>query len=90
MAPCPLPKNCRGTLRHAGIRVSADTKTWAACPIRAVLREIPAISMAVCIIPNLPIMFNKNLTFFGKKLAAKRHEEKLDTDTRLRGHKFNG
>jgi hypothetical protein len=27
MAPCPLSKTCRGKLKHAGIRVSADTKT---------------------------------------------------------------
>jgi hypothetical protein len=32
--------------------------------------------MAVCIIPNLPIMFNKNLTIFGKKLATKAQREK--------------
>jgi hypothetical protein len=32
MAPC---------LKHAGIRVSADTKTWATCPIRAVLALNP-------------------------------------------------
>jgi len=38
------------------------------CSGQAVLREIPAISMAVCIIPTLPQMFNENRTFFGKKL----------------------
>jgi len=33
---------------NAFLRVSADTKTWAACPTRAVLRKIPAISDGDC------------------------------------------
>jgi hypothetical protein len=48
---------------NAFLRVSADTKTWAACPTRAVLRYISAISMAFVIIPNWPGMFNENRTF---------------------------
>ena len=39
--------------------------------IRAGLRYIPAISMAVCIIANLVGMFNENKTFFIKKLETK-------------------
>ena len=37
------------------------------CPTRAVLRIIPAISMAIVIIPNSAGMFNNIRTFFLKK-----------------------
>jgi|GEM_PF-5463603 len=44
---------------------------------RAVLRKIPAISMAIVIIPNFPYMFNENITFLIKIFTTKtrRHKE---------------
>jgi len=47
------------------LRVSADTKTWATCPIRAVLRS-SATSVAIVIITNSAGMFNIFITFFIK------------------------